>query len=175
MKLLGVSAILFLLCGCMPMAVKAKRYSGDGEIRSCSNLLAQGYSITFPRFPIDQPYSASYRLAGVPSVGRDPVVYLSFPSNAPPSASDTARSRVTSTIRVTLQNSSGKEIRSLDLPLATAIWRWSQEVFGAYDLEKNVFHFDPSAAYTLHVTYTPGAVPPPAKEAYFEIDGCASY
>ena len=159
----------------MPMARKAKRYSGDGEIRVCSNLLAQGYSITFPSFPADQPYSAAYKLAGIPSVGRDPYVYLSFHSDAPPSASDTAKPHVTAVIHFTLEDSSGRQLRSLELPLAKAIWRHSQDVFGVYDLEKSNFHFEPSASYVLRVSYTPGSTPPPAKEVYFEIDGCAYY
>jgi hypothetical protein len=169
------AATVFFLCGCMPMAIKARRYSGDGEFRVCSNLLAQGYSITFPSVPANQPYSATYRLAHVPGVGRDPYIYLSFHSDAPPSASDTARPNVTAVIRVTLEDFSGGEVRSLELPLAKAIWRWSQDVFGAYDLDKSVFHFDPSASYVLRVSYTPGSTPPPAKEVYFEIDGCAYY
>ena len=169
------AATVFLLCGCMPMAIKSRRYSGDGEFRVCSNLLAQGYSITFPSVRADQPYSATYRLAHVPGVGRDPYILLSFRSDAPPSASDTARPNVTAVIRVTLEDSSGREVRSLELPLAKAIWRWSQDVFGAYDLDKSVFHFDPSASYVLRVSYTPGSTPPPAKEVYFEIDGCAYY
>ena len=108
-------------------------------------------------------------------LGRDPCIYLSFRSDAPPSASDTARPNVTTVIRVTLEDSSGREVRSLELPLAKAIWRWSQGVFGAYDLDKSVFHFDPSASYVLRVSYTQGSTPPPAKEVYFEIDDCAYY
>ena len=175
MRSLGVVIALFLLGGCMPMASKAKRYSGDGEIRVCSNLLAQGYSITFPSFPADQPFSAVYKLAGVPSVSRDPYVYLSFHSDAPPSASDTVKPQVTAVMHLTLEDSSGRQLRSLELPLAKAIWRHSQDVFGVYDLEKSSFHFEPSASYVLRVSYTPGSTPPPAKEVYFEIDGCAYY
>ena len=157
------------------MAIKEGRYSGDGEFHTCSNLLGQGYSIAFPSFPADQPYSASYKLAHVPSVGRDPYLYLSFHSDAPPSASDTVKPHVTASIHVTLEDSRSREARSLELSLAKAIWRWSQNVFGAYDLEKGVFHFAPSASYVLRVSYTPGSVPPPAKEVYFEIDDCAFY
>jgi hypothetical protein len=168
-------ATALLLCGCMPMAVKARRYSGDGQFEVCSNLLAQGYRITFPSFPIDQPYSASYKLAHVPSVGRNPYVYLSFHSDAPPSASDTARPHVTAAVRIAVDDSAGKRVHSLDLALSKAIWRWSQQTFGAYDLDHSTFALDPSASYTLHVSYTPGSTPPPAKEAYFELDDCAYY
>jgi hypothetical protein len=172
MKPLGAATALLL---CATTTLNASRYSGDGEFRSCSNLFARGYAITFPSFPIDRQYSASYKLSHVPSVGRDPYVYLSFHSDALPFASDTARPHVTSVIRLVLEDSSGRQLRSLELPLSKSIWRWSQHVFGAYDLHESKFHLDPSASYILHVSYTPGSVPPPAKQAYFEIDDCAYY
>jgi len=146
---------LVTVLGCVPMAVKARRYAGDGELRICSNLLAQGYTIDFPSFAADQPHSASYKLSRIPAVGRDPFLYLRFHSGISSLDTDRIKTGVTATFEAVLMDSNGKEIQGLALSVAKAIWSQSRDLFGAYDLDKSAFHFEPEASYD------------------FEIDGCA--
>ena len=157
------------------MALRAKRYSGDGVIRICSTFAHQGYAIEFPRFRADRAYAAVYKLSYVPNANRAPQVYLHFHSDISSLKTDSFKERVTAALRVVLADATGREIQRLDLPLSMAIWSQSGDLFGIYDLDRSDFHFDPASSYTLRVSYTPGPVPPPTKELYFEIDCCAYY
>jgi len=175
MKSLVFFITLVVLSGCMPMAIKAKRYEGDGVLHVCSTWLGQGYTIDFPLFPSDQPYSASYKLSHIPNVGRDPFVYLRFHSSISSLDADSTKKRVTAAFHVVLLDSTGRETQHLDLPLSKAIWSQSRDLFGVYDLDRSVFHFNSVSNYTLQISYEPGSFPPPTKQLYFEIDGCAYY
>src|SRR5438552_9030126 len=151
----------FLLAGCIPMALKAKRYSGDGVLTACSNLLMQGYAIDFPRHPADQPFTEIYKLSHVPNVGRDPYLFLSFPSRHRVVGLDDTKKRVTATFHASLSDASGKQTHSIDLPLSEAIWTNQGGIpYSAYRLYDSHFHFAPEQSYRLSVTYTPGTVPP---------------
>jgi hypothetical protein len=133
------------------MWLQIKRYSGDGVIHACSNLLAAGYRIDFPKFDASQPYSASYRLSRVPRVharGREPIIYLRFDGDR-----SFPRNGLSDSFRMTLANSKGEVIQA----------------FG------RTLHFDKKASYILSVDYVPGQVPSRAKQLYFEIDNCAFY
>jgi hypothetical protein len=165
----------FVLTGCIPMALKAKRYSGDGLLTTCSNLLMQGYAIDFSRHPSDQPFSATYKVSQVPQIGRDPYVYLRFPSHHSVVGLDDTKKRVTASFHVDLSDASGAQTHSLDLPLAEAIWTDAGGAYAAYRLYDSQFYFAAGQSYSLHVSYTPGAVPPPGTEVYVQIDGCAYY
>ena len=175
MRTFSLLFLLILLAGCVPMLIKAKRYSGDGVFSTCSNLLAQGYSIEFSRHPSDKPFSATYKLSHVPDVGHDPLVYLRVPSDLGFMAMDAAKQRVTASFHVVAVDGSGTVTRSLDLPLSTAIWTDQGGAYGAYRVRESHFHFAPTRDYTLRVSYEPGPIPPPAKEVYVQIDGCAWY
>jgi hypothetical protein len=159
------------------MWVQTKRYSGDGVIRNCSNLLGSGYAIQFPTFDASRPFAASYRVSHVPQLHRidgrnDPTVYLRFYSNIGYTKSLQIQKGVTARFQVILMNSRGQVMHSVEVPLSTSGWSSTQNL---YAVSKGAFHFDPDASYLLNVSYEPGAVPPPAKELYFEIDNCAYY
>jgi len=163
------------LSGCTPMWIQSAQYSGDGELRTCSNALGGGYDIEFPPFAAAKPYSASYRLAHVPQIGRDPQTYLEFQWDSTGADTDEVRKRVTAAFGLTLENTRGDRVQSVEVPLAKSTWTESGVVVGAYALDKSAFHFDRDASYILKVSYTPGAVPPPARQVYVRIDGCAGY
>src|SRR6266404_5211691 len=117
MKTLVTALIALALAGCgIPasgeMWLQTKRYSGDGVIRNCSNLIGAGYCIDFQEFDASRPFSASYRMAHVPKVfGRDPLIYLKFRCES--GSSDEIKKRVTASFRITLLDSAGAAIRSI--------------------------------------------------------------
>jgi hypothetical protein len=179
MRTLVALIIALALAGCgIPasgvMWLQTKRYSGDGVIHNCSNLIGAGYRIDFPEFDASRSFSASYRMAHVPKVfGRDPLIYLKFRCES--GSSDEIKKRVTASFRITLLDSTRTVIRSIELPMSTSIWWEAQNLCGAYDLEKSPFRFQSSASYILEVSYDPGPVPPPTKRLYFSVDNCAFY
>jgi hypothetical protein len=163
----------------MHMWLQTKWYSGDGIIYACSNLLAAGYGIDFPKFDSSRYYSASYSLSRVPQVYRidgrsDPLILLRFYQRDFVAVRERKNS-VTATFHVTLSDMKGHIQHSADIPLSTSRWEESQALFGIYDLERSRLHFDKNIGYVLHVEYVPGDTPPLAKELYFTIDNCASY
>jgi hypothetical protein len=156
------------------MQLQAMRYSGDGVIHTCSNIFAGGYRIDFPSFAASEPHTASYRLSNVPQVYRvdgrsDPTIYLRFYSDIPYSK---VKERLSGKFQLTLLDGRGQVATSIVAPLSTAGLTATQRLYG---VSKGTFHFDPNASYVLRVSYTPGAVPPPAKQFYFAIDNCAFY
>jgi hypothetical protein len=163
--------------GSIVMWAETKQYSGDGVIQTCSNLLAGGYKIDFPRFDASLPYAASYHLAHVPPTGREPaVIYLRF--DAPDLSylgAEKKKKSVTATFRFTLYDAKGKILHSAEFLVSDSTWTSNRSMFGVYELEKSFLHFERNASYALNVSYTPGSVPPPAKQLYFAIDNCAFY
>src|SRR5713101_5335897 len=137
MKRVATVLVALALNGCgipadLEMWLQTKRYSGDGVIRTCSNLFAAGYCIDFPKFDASQPYSASYRLSHVPRVharGREPIIYLRFDGDR-----SFPRNGLSDSFRMTLANSRGEVIQA----------------FG------RTLQFDKSASYILYVDYAPG-------------------
>jgi hypothetical protein len=167
-------AVLFISTGCMPMWIKAKQYSGDGTLRTCSTVFAQGYAIDFPGFDPTQPYAAVYRVSHLPQMSRAPSVCLMFHSNTPPDL-DELKARLTATIRVSIADSHGRA-QVIDLSPSIAGWRHtSPDLFGIYSPYPSHLRFVRGQQYSVSVSYTPGAIPLPAKEAYFEIEDCAFY
>jgi hypothetical protein len=174
--------LCFVLSGCvtgnLAMETGVMQYSGDGVIHSCSTILMPGYAIEFPKFNSTRSYQASYRLSNMPPAGRErALILLRF--NQPGLLFSTAQRKqksVTATFRFSLLDAKGDLLHSAELQLCSAIWTGNQRVpYGIYELGKSHFHFERNASYILHVSYTPGAVPPPAKELYFAIDNCGFY
>jgi len=156
------------------MWFQTKRYSGDGVIRNCSNLFGAGYCIDFPEFDAFRPFSASYRMVRIPKVfGRDPSIYLKF--RCAPGSMDAIKNSTTASFGITLVDSTGGVIRSVEVPMSTSICWETGGVCAAYDLEKSPFHFRSNTSYVLKVSYDPGSVPPPTKTLYFSVDNCAFY
>ena len=178
--------LLVLLCwslsGCgIPggavMWAQTKGYSGDGVMRNCSNMLGSGYAIEFPKFDASRSYAASYRVSHVPQLHRidgrnDPILYLRFYSSVGYTKTKQIKKGVTARFRVILVNSHGQVMHSVEVPFSTSGWSSAQNLYG---VSIEAFHFDPDASYVFNVSYTPGAVPPPAKQVYFAIDNCAYY
>jgi hypothetical protein len=151
-----------------------KQYSGDGVISTCSNMLAGGYEIDFPKFDPAQPYQATFRLSHVPQAldlftARTPYLFLrhepqiDIPSNE-------IKARTTASFEFVLTDSEGHVTRAR-LPVATSIWG-SQ---GVYDLDKSRLLFNSHLNYTLQVSYVPGERPPTTKQFHFILDNCAYY
>jgi hypothetical protein len=175
-------ALCFILVGCvasnLAMEAQVQRYSGDGVIHSCSTALMAGYRIQFPKFDASRAYAASYRLSHVPQMhridGRDnPSVYLRFRSSLGFAATQEFRKTSTAIFRLTLVDSRGKVIYSTKSTVSDS--RWGQQARNLYDSFGCEFHFERDATYVLKVAYTPGTVPPPAKELYFVLENCGYY
>ena len=130
--------------------LRTKRYSGDGVITTCSNLLGPGYRIDFPKFDASLPYSASYRLDGLPRIcDRKPVVYLRFDGDR-----SLPRNTLSDAFRMTVANSRG-------------------EIIQAYG---RALQLREDESYTLHLDYdNPRQAPMHVKQLFFEIDNCAFY
>jgi hypothetical protein len=157
------------------MWAETKQYSGDGVIHTCSNLFGSGYEIDFPKFDASRPFVASYRLSHVPQTARERAgISLRFyqPDYL---MAETKKGSITATFRFTLSDAHNRTLHSAEVKLSSAGWSESQRLFSVYAGERSYFHFEPNTAYVLRVSYTPGAVPPPAKELYFAIDSCAFY
>src|SRR5262249_10869851 len=105
MRRLALLAVALALGGCgipasAEMWLQTKRYSGDGHIYNCSNLIGAGYCIDFPEFDATRPFTASYRLTHIPRVfDRDPLIYLKFRCDF--GSSDEIKKSVTASFRVT--------------------------------------------------------------------------
>jgi hypothetical protein len=177
----ALAALILSGCGIpagMHMGLQIKQYSGDGVIYACSNLLAAGYGIDFPKFDASRYYSASYKLSHVPHVFRidgrgDPLIFLSFYQRGFTALHE--KKSVTAKFQITLSDSEGHIRHSAEIPLSTSTWGESQALFSVFDSEKSKLHFDRDSRYVLHVEYVPGDTPPPVKELYFTIANCASY
>ena len=153
---------------------QARQYRGDGVIHTCSNMLMGGYCIEFRRFDASRPFSAIYHLAHAPRIRdaggpRNPYLYLR-PDSYPNVPSDEVKARMTAEFEFVLRDPHG-EVRHLRVPLATSIWGSA----GVYQLYKSELPLQRDSSYELRVSYSPGAVPPPVKEFYFVVDGCAFY
>lgn len=159
------------------MNLQIRRYSGDGSIRTCGNLLAPGYAIDFPKFEASRPYSASYRLVRLPRV-HDPLgprkahIYLSLWWK---NGSVNFDQSLSGSVRVDLVKSSGQLVHSFELPLASVMRGNSQGRDLFSDIKSTELHFEKNVDYYLRVSYSPGSVPPPAKELFFTIRDCAEY
>src|SRR5262249_11119671 len=122
MRRLVVLMVPLALAGCgipgsAEMWIQTKRYSGDGTIHNCSNLLSAGYRIDFPEFNAFRPFTGSYQMRHVPKViGRDPVVYLRFRCES--GSGDEIKKRVTAVYRITLVDSAGVIVRSVEIPMS---------------------------------------------------------
>jgi hypothetical protein len=170
----------FALSGCgIPASVwmwaQAKQYSGDGVIYTCSNIFMRGYGIDFPRFDASQPYTASYRLSKVPQTSRKQTgVCLRF--KQPDLAMALAKQKsVTATFRLVLYDTDDNILHSADVVLSQPGWSETGRLFSVYAGEKSYVQFERNSSYVLKVSYTPGAVPPPAKDVYFAVENCAFY
>jgi hypothetical protein len=155
-----------------------QKYSGDGTFRTCSSLVGSGYAIKFAEFDCASPYSASYRLSHVPEIGigrqgHEPMLYFRLKWSGSYTQWHERQKALTGKIRLILQDSEGRNIKSEELSLAEMDWTGTQGLYGGYDLERTRLHFDSDKNYTLRVMYSPGAVPLPANQVYFEIDNCA--
>ena len=157
------------------MSAQATQYSGDGTIHTCSNLFEGGYGIDFASFDSSRPYSASYRLSHVPQTRRGHAVILLHFFQSDYRLAQKKKSSVTASFRFTLRDARGNIVHSAELRASGAVWSESQRLFGIYELDRSYLHFEGNANYILDVSYTPGAVPLPAKQLYFAIDNCAYY
>lgn len=174
-----VIAFLLGATGCgVPMGIEMKlqirRYSGDGSIRTCGNLLAPGYAIDFPKFDTSRPYSASYRLTRLPRV-YDPLtprkahIYLRSWQNV------NFEQSLGGSVRVDLVKTSGQLAHSFELPLAGVLHGNSQGRDLFSDIKTTELHFEKNVDYILRVSYSPGLIPLRSKELFFTIRDCAEY
>jgi hypothetical protein len=185
MKRLVVALTALALTNCgipggAEISIQARQYSGDGQIRTCSNSIEPGFAIDFPPFDASAGYTKSYHLSKVPQVYRsketvDPILYLRFAKWKGFGDPDKIKIDATASFRVVLSKSTGEVVKTFTLTLASSIWTVSQNLIGVYDLEKSKVHFERGGAYVLHVEYTPGTNPPLAKKLYFALDDCAFY
>ena len=188
MRCLGVLLATFALGGCgLPLGAAAwlesKLYSGDGHVSTCSTLFAAGYFIDFPPFDPTKPSTVVYRLSHVPQVWRAPRFCMKFHSQMWPT--DQEETRLTPVLHVRITDSRGR-VQAIDispsvvsptvsLSFTTAGWGQSSPDLFSICGPTERLHFARGETYSMSVSYTPGAALIPAKEAYFEIEDCASY
>jgi hypothetical protein len=180
---LALAALTMTDCGVpggVEISIQARQYSGDGQIRTCSNLMGPGFAIDFAPFDASVAYTKSYHLSNVPQVYRskenvDPILYLRFTKWEGFGDPDKIKANSTASFRVIVSKATGEVVKTFSLGFASSIWTVSQNLIGVYDLEKGKVHFERGDAYVLHVEYSPGANPPLAKELYFALDDCAFY
>src|SRR5438876_9478461 len=169
-------ALCFALNGCVAgnlvMEDEVRQYSGDGVIHTCSTLLAPGYAIEFPKFGAAKPYQASYRLSNVPQTSRAQAgICLRF--NQPDFIMARKRkSSVTASFHLTLYDARNNVLHSAEVQLSRSGWSETNRLFSVYAAAKSYVQFERNAKYILNVSYTPGAIPPPANQLYFAIDNC---
>lgn len=173
-----VISLIILVAVYKPMWLQWPKYSGDGTFRTCSSLVGGGYAIKFAEFDSAAPYSASYRLSYVPEIGiarqgQEALLYFRLKLPIPYFQWREGQKALTGKIRLILQDSEGRNIKSEEVSLAEMAWTGTQGLYGGYDLDRTRLHFESGKSYTLSVMYSPGAVPPPTNQVYFEIDNCA--
>ena len=170
-----VISLIILVTVYKPMWLQWPKYSGDGTFGTCSSLVGGGYAIKFAEFDSAGPYSASYRLSHVPVARQrhEAMLYLRLKWSGSYLEWCEREKALTGKIRLILQDSEGRNIKSEELSLAEMDWTGTQGLYGGYDLERTRLHFESGKSYTLSVTYSPGAVPLPVNQVYFEIDNCA--
>lgn len=175
-------ALIFTGCGIparVEMKFQMRRYSGDGTIRACSNVLSSGYAIRFADFDSGHNHSASYELSHVPRISGcrhdDPFLYLRFQWGGPFYEWTQIQKRLRGEIWLILRDKQGRTLSSNELSLSDATFAGTGNLYGAYDPVKTRLHFTHSGNYVLQVTYVPGPDPIPAPRLYFEIDNCAYY
>ena len=136
-----------------------------------------GYAIEFPKFDSAKSYKASYKLANLPYARREhALVLLRYnESGLLFSAAQRMNHDSTATFRFTIGDQKGRILHSATIKASDAILTQTQSIFGVYKLGDSYFRFQRDASYVLNVSYTPGTVPPPAKELYFAIDNCGFY
>jgi hypothetical protein len=177
--LFGLTVICVGLGGCVAghaeMEREVMQYSGDGVIHTCSTLLVAGYAIEFPKFSAAKPYQTSYRLSNVPQTSRAKAgICLRF--NQPNFIMARKRKRsVTASFHLTLYDARNNVLHSAEVQVSRSGWSERKRLFSVYAAAKSYVHFERNAKYILNVSYTPGAIPPPAKELYFAIDNCGFY
>ena len=163
--------------------VESKLYSGDGHISTCSTLFAGGYSIEFPAFDPTQPKTVVYRMSHVPQVWRAPRFCMSFHSQM--RTTDQEETRLTPMIHVRIADSRNR-VQAIDispavvsptvsLSFTTAGWGESSPDLFSICGPTESLHFARGETYSMSVSYTPGSALLPVREAYFEIEDCASY
>ena len=68
---IGVATLLMTACSCgvlmMRPPVRIADYNGDGEIAHLKNAVDPGFKVDFERFSTLRPFSARYRLNGLPT------------------------------------------------------------------------------------------------------------
>jgi hypothetical protein len=162
--------------GSMVERIDANQYRGDGTIGTCSNIFGGGYRIDFPPFDATRTYDASYRVSHLPPPGKEwPEFELGFSERGPRDVQKRMKS-VTAISRLTLRDTNGNIL-------------WSEAVrfsalrvgFGATGLsyvnafQNNPVRFKRDVSYTLTMSYSPGAVPPPTKQLHLAINNCSFY
>lgn len=164
---------------------QVRLYDGDGQIRNRSYLYLftpiASYEVSFEPFALDRPYSASYRLSGLPELRAKPLVYLNTIGIVKPA--DLGR------IRVSISDGSGNVVQSLASEHTSELI-WSQpstaeiiaeipdydyaansssstvslpqdpidgERYALYDPEQSQFEPLTTESYTLTIDYEPAA------------------
>ena len=144
-----------------PKALPA--HSGDGEFtdlswraRACGVPVidVRGYAVSMPRFNLGQDYTAEYRVARLPDIGRECRLYLAI--DDPQDRwlfRDDEICKLRGALRLEVIDANGDVVYHSEGPLSSYVWgNW----FGAhrlYQLEAERFLPDPGNEYTLRVVY----------------------
>lgn len=142
------------------------RYEGDGEIADTSfpwfaGLWVLGYEVRFDRFPLDEPFEATYTLAPgeLPTRISDRwTFYLSIAGESGRLLEGKGSVNASFALRVT--ESDGDVLIDLDRPLRSCVWSVSGGSIGIWTQEGQL---QPRAGerYLLSVRYTPSPRPGP--------------
>lgn len=172
-KILSAYLLCLLVGGCLPMSVKVGRYSGDGAIRACSTILAQGYTIDFPPFYPRRPFTASYKMSSLPDVGRQPYLRLAFHAS---STIDQLKEQTKGALFVKITDVKGRQLQTIQMSLATAMWGSSgADFFSIGDFNKCRLRVESGETYRLSISYVPESFPSSVKDVFLSIENCAFY
>ena len=179
-----------LLAGCVyhtgALRKQVRVYTGDGVITDISlaaPLLfsSPGFKIVLPPFDSSKPYEQVYNLAHVPQTGPkdSSSIDICFPGEWSLDL-DQIQQNVTASLSFEIRDDTGAILKALTIPFKdrNTIWSWAggggKGEFGLWVEDsplgaKNGFYFDPAKHYTLHITYTPGEIPPATTQMWITI------
>jgi hypothetical protein len=147
------------------MMPTVRPHQGDGEFKNISwrfpypyfGLPIAGYTIDFPRFDLAKEFHDSYRLADLPILENQPMIYLAVTDPDKRWRDAAARRKLTARVQFEVRDEQGKLVYEVDQSLGKMIWADPEGGKGSYGVYMLEPRFIPrgGARYLLRVHYTP--------------------